>query len=33
MRLHILCNLHLEFGPAKIPTTDADVVVLAGDIH
>jgi len=33
MRLHILCDLHLEFGPAKIPTTDADVVVLAGDIH
>ena len=33
MRLHILCDLHLEFGPAKIPATDADVVVLAGDIH
>src|ERR1043165_2344612 len=33
MRLHILCDLHLEFGSAKIPTTDADVVVLAGDIH
>jgi len=33
MRLHILCDLHLEFGPAKIPGNDADVVVLAGDIH
>ena len=33
MRLHILSDLHLEFGPAKIPPTDADVVVLAGDIH
>jgi predicted phosphodiesterase len=33
MRLHILGDLHLEFGPAKIPATDADVVVLAGDIH
>ena len=33
MRLHILCDLHLEFGSAKIPPTEADVVVLAGDIH
>ncbi|HWN96158.1 MAG TPA: metallophosphoesterase [Methylomirabilota bacterium] len=33
MRLHILCDLHLEFGVTKIPKTDADVVVLAGDIH
>ena len=33
MRLHILGDLHLEFGSAKIPATDADVVVLAGDIH
>jgi predicted phosphodiesterase len=34
MRLHILSDLHLEFGgPVKIPETDADVVVLAGDIH
>jgi len=33
MRLHILCDLHLEFGPTSIPTTEADVVVLAGDIH
>src|SRR6266545_138222 len=33
MRLHVLCDLHLEFGTATIPATDADVVVLAGDIH
>lgn len=34
MRLHILSDLHLEFGgPHQMPPTDADVVVLAGDIH
>src|SRR5262245_40274715 len=33
MRLQILGDLHLEFGPARIPTPDADVVVLAGDVH
>jgi predicted phosphodiesterase len=33
MRLHILCDLHLEFGPTRIPKVDADVIVLAGDIH
>ena len=33
MRLHILSDLHLEFGPAKIPETNADVIILAGDIH
>jgi predicted phosphodiesterase len=33
MRLHILGDLHLEFGETRVPTTDADVVVLAGDIH
>src|SRR5437899_9679808 len=33
MRLHILSDLHLEFGTTKIPDTNADVVVLAGDIH
>jgi Icc-related predicted phosphoesterase len=33
MRLHILCDLHLEFGPTPIPNVDADVIVLAGDIH
>jgi predicted phosphodiesterase len=34
MRLHILSDLHLEFGAApEIPPTNADAVVLAGDIH
>lgn len=32
MRLHILADLHGEFGPVDIPETDADVVVLAGDV-
>ena len=33
MRLHIVADLHLEFGALQIPPTDADVVVCAGDIH
>jgi len=33
MRIHILSDLHLEFGDFDPPRTDADVVVLAGDIH
>jgi predicted phosphohydrolase len=33
MRLHILSDLHLEFGDYQPPHTQADVVVLAGDIH
>lgn len=33
MRLHILSDLHLEFKTLKIPTTAADVVILAGDVH
>lgn len=33
MRLHILGDLHLEFGPVKIPAPEADIVVLSGDIH
>jgi hypothetical protein len=32
MRLHVLADLHGEFGPVDIPDTDADVVVLAGDV-
>lgn len=32
MRLHVLADLHGEFGPVHIPDTDADVVVLAGDV-
>jgi len=32
MKLHILSDLHLSLGAMAQPTTDADVVVLAGDI-
>lgn len=32
MRLHILSDLHLEFAPFMPPATDADAVILAGDI-
>ena len=33
MKLHILSDLHVEFAPFERPATDADVVILAGDIH
>lgn len=32
MKLHILSDLHLEFATFEPPATDADVIVLAGDI-
>jgi predicted phosphodiesterase len=32
VKLHILSDLHLEFGDFDVPVTDADVIVLAGDI-
>lgn len=32
MKLHILSDLHLEFSTFEPPATDADVIVLAGDI-
>ncbi|MCU7937544.1 MAG: metallophosphoesterase family protein [Candidatus Thiodiazotropha sp. (ex Dulcina madagascariensis)] len=32
MKLHILSDLHIEFGDFEPLATDADVVVLAGDI-
>ncbi|MCM8537167.1 MAG: metallophosphoesterase [Lentisphaeraceae bacterium] len=32
MKLQILSDLHLEFGTFDLPTTDADVIVLPGDI-
>jgi hypothetical protein len=32
MKLHILNDLHIEFEDFAPPATDADVVVLAGDI-
>jgi Icc-related predicted phosphoesterase len=31
MKLHILTDLHIEFGPFYPPETDADLVILAGD--
>lgn len=33
MKLHVLSDLHIEFGPFDPPPTSADVVVLAGDTH
>ncbi|NWF36184.1 metallophosphoesterase [Mariprofundus sp. KV] len=32
MKLHILSDIHLENAPFQAPQTDADVVLLAGDI-
>lgn len=32
MKLHLLSDLHLSLGTLAIPQTDADVVILAGDI-
>lgn len=32
MKLHIVSDLHLEFGLMDLPSTDAEVIVLAGDI-
>ena len=33
MKLHLLSDLHLDFAPFTPPRTEADVVILAGDIH
>jgi len=33
VRIHILSDLHVEFGEFVPPPVDADVVVLAGDTH
>ena len=33
VKLHILSDLHIEFAAFDPPPTDADVVILAGDIH
>ncbi|MEM9690500.1 MAG: metallophosphoesterase, partial [Pseudomonadota bacterium] len=33
MKLHILSDIHVEFEAFVPPATDADVIVLAGDIH
>jgi predicted phosphodiesterase len=32
MKLHIMSDLHLEFADFQAPETDAEVVILAGDI-
>lgn len=32
MKLHVLSDLHLNVAPFEVPTTNADVVILAGDI-
>ncbi len=32
MKIHVLNDLHVEFGTFEPPATDADMVVLAGDI-
>src|SRR5262245_7005031 len=33
MRVHILSDLHVEFAPFQPKNVDADVTVLAGDVH
>lgn len=33
MKIHILSDLHLELSPWQPPKVDADLTVLAGDIH
>ena len=33
MKLHILSDLHVEFGDFTVPAVGADVVILSGDIH
>ena len=33
MKIYLLSDLHLEFTHFQPPSTDADVIVLAGDIH
>lgn len=33
MRIRVISDLHLEFGPAELPDAACDLVVLAGDIH
>lgn len=33
MKILVLSDLHLEFAPLELPPSDADLVILAGDIH
>jgi Icc-related predicted phosphoesterase len=32
MKIALVSDLHIEFAPIKLPTTDADILLLAGDI-
>jgi Icc-related predicted phosphoesterase len=33
VKIHVLSDIHQEFGPLRIPPVDCDVVVLAGDVN
>lgn len=33
MRVHVLSDLHVEFANFDLPDVDADITVLAGDVH
>lgn len=33
MKLRVFSDLHIEFSPLDLSSTEADVVILAGDIH
>ncbi len=33
VRLHVLSDVHLEFGDFEVPEIDADAIVIAGDLH
>jgi len=33
MKIHLLSDIHLEFGKFKHTPPDCDVVVIAGDTH
>jgi Icc-related predicted phosphoesterase len=33
LKIHVLCDLHVEFGNFTVPDVGADVVVFAGDVH
>ena len=32
MKIRILSDLHREFGPTPIPSLEADVIIMAGDV-
>lgn len=33
MKIHIISDIHLEFADMTIPDVDADITVIAGDLH